>query len=69
MGRQGQCEYVSNESSAHTLESDAFVLSKDTNKTNYQCKTIECACVADRFLCGQDGSVSKYLTRLSSISV
>jgi len=31
----------------------------DTNRTNYQCKTIECACVADRFLCGEDGSVSE----------
>lgn len=32
----------------------------DTNKTNYQCKTIGCACVADRFLCGEDGSVSEF---------
>lgn len=27
------------------------------NSTNYRCKNIECACIPDRFLCGQDGSV------------
>lgn len=32
--------------------------SYESNTTFYQCKTIECACVADRFLCGQDGSVN-----------
>jgi hypothetical protein len=36
-----------------------FCYGAETNKTNYQCKTIECACVADRFLCGEDGSVSE----------
>lgn len=29
-----------------------------SNVTSYQCKNIECSCVADRFLCGEDGSVN-----------
>ncbi|KAK9315825.1 hypothetical protein V1524DRAFT_446740 [Lipomyces starkeyi] len=28
-----------------------------TNKTFYDCKDIECACVPDRMLCGEDGSI------------
>ncbi|KAK9368703.1 hypothetical protein V1509DRAFT_622536 [Lipomyces kononenkoae] len=28
-----------------------------TNKTLYECKNIECACVPDRTLCGEDGSI------------
>lgn len=31
----------------------------DTNQTSYQCEKIECACIPGRFLCGEDGSVSK----------
>lgn len=27
------------------------------NTTSYKCKDIKCACIADRFLCGEDGSV------------
>jgi hypothetical protein len=30
-----------------------------TNETRYNCEVIECACVPGRFLCGEDGSVSK----------
>ncbi len=30
----------------------------DSNSTRYECKTIECACVPGRFLCGEDGSVN-----------
>ncbi|KAJ8100531.1 hypothetical protein POJ06DRAFT_106161 [Lipomyces tetrasporus] len=28
-----------------------------TNKTSYECKDIECACLPDRMLCGEDGSI------------
>ncbi|KAK9375453.1 uncharacterized protein V1513DRAFT_442998 [Lipomyces chichibuensis] len=28
-----------------------------TNKTFYECKDIECSCVPDRMLCGEDGSI------------
>ena len=31
----------------------------DTNRTNYRCEHIECACVPGRFLCGEEGSVSE----------
>ncbi|CAK7215571.1 FAD-dependent urate hydroxylase [Sporothrix curviconia] len=28
-----------------------------TNNTQYHCKNIDCSCVADRMLCGEDGSI------------
>ena len=28
-----------------------------TNSTKYRCENIQCACIQDRFLCGEDGSV------------
>jgi len=31
----------------------------DSNQTNYQCQNIECSCIPDRFLCGEEGSVSE----------
>lgn len=31
----------------------------DANETNYHCEKINCACIPGRFLCGEDGSVSK----------
>ncbi|KAJ9115056.1 hypothetical protein QFC22_005384 [Naganishia vaughanmartiniae] len=30
----------------------------ENNRTRYECKTIECACVPGRFLCGENGSVN-----------
>lgn len=33
----------------------------ESNRTRYECKTIDCACVPERFLCGENGSVSTYL--------
>lgn len=35
--------------------------SYESNRTRYECKTIDCACVPGRFLCGENGSVSTYL--------
>lgn len=29
-----------------------------SNETHYRCDKVECACIPDRFLCGQDGSVN-----------
>lgn len=34
--------------------------SYESNRTRYECKTIDCACVPGRFLCGENGSVSTY---------
>lgn len=31
----------------------------DTNTTVITCETIDCSCIKDRFLCGEDGSISK----------
>ncbi|KAI1621483.1 ATP-binding cassette, subfamily G, member 2 [Exophiala viscosa] len=28
------------------------------NSTKYTCETVKCSCIADRFLCGEDGSVN-----------
>jgi ABC-type multidrug transport system ATPase subunit len=30
---------------------------ESSNSTHYKCKDIQCACIPDRFLCGEDGSV------------
>ncbi|KAI5454303.1 FAD-dependent urate hydroxylase [Naganishia albida] len=32
--------------------------SYESNRTRYECKTIDCACVPGRFLCGENGSVN-----------
>lgn len=34
----------------------------DSNQTNYKCGKIQCSCIPGRFLCGEDGSVSAYLS-------
>lgn len=33
----------------------------DTNETHYECEKVECSCVPGRFLCGENGSVSKHM--------
>jgi len=33
----------------------------DSNVTSYQCKKMKCSCVPGRFICGEDGSVGRYL--------
>ena len=35
--------------------------SYDKNVTLYECEHLKCNCVADRFLCGEDGSISKFV--------
>lgn len=34
-----------------------YELKGDTNTTNYQCNDIQCRCIPDRMLCGEDGSI------------
>lgn len=43
------------------IDVDVWVDVIATNRTDYQCKSIECACIPGRFLCGEDGSVSECL--------
>ena len=37
----------------------------DFNLTQYACEHVKCSCVPGRFLCGEDGSISKFITCLS----
>jgi hypothetical protein len=34
----------------------------NTNVTTYACEHIKCSCIPGRFICGEDGSVSKLLS-------
>ena len=33
----------------------------NSNITKYDCEKIRCSCIPGRMLCGEDGSVSKYI--------
>jgi ABC-type multidrug transport system ATPase subunit len=36
---------------------DSWTAESDRNITNYKCENIKCACIPDRMLCGEDGSI------------
>lgn len=36
----------------------------DSNTTSYRCEKMKCSCVPGRFICGEDGSVGRYLALL-----
>lgn len=38
---------------------DRALTPPDANGTKYTCEKLDCYCVPDRFLCGEDGSVSE----------
>lgn len=40
-----------------------------SNETHYRCDKMKCACIPGRFLCGEDGSVSKSSTVAANISL
>ena len=40
--------------------STTFEVGFDSNYTEVICKTMECACIPGKMLCGEDGSVGKF---------
>ena len=42
------------------LDTCKYSVDPATNSTRYDCDKIQCSCIPDRFLCGEEGSVSAY---------